>query len=58
MLIEASGLQAGDVNGRMRQYAQVLVTLNGGQPCIDLFVRQHPIIKCKSDFGNPLSCIV
>lgn len=52
-----NGLRAGDLDGRMRQYAEVLLTLNGGQSCIDLFVHDNPVLKAKDDFGNPMECI-
>ena len=58
MLIGNSGLRAGDLDGRMRQYAEVLLTLNGGQSCIDLFVRDNPVLKAKDDFGDPMDCIM
>lgn len=57
LLIDGSGLQAGDVDGSMRTYAQVLFTLNGGQSCIDIFVRKHPLIRRKDDLGDPMDCI-
>jgi len=51
------GFQAGDVEGRMRKYAHVLVTLNGGQAGIDLFIRQNNIFLGKERLGNPMECI-
>lgn len=51
------GLQAGDVEGRMRKYAYVLVTLNGGQPSIDHFIRQNHVFLQKERLGNPMDCI-
>ncbi|KAI9870489.1 MAG: F-box protein: endocytic membrane traffic, recycling ReCYcling 1, partial [Pleopsidium flavum] len=52
-----NGLQAGDVEGRMRKYAYVLVSLNGGQAGIDLFIRQNSIFLEKERLGSPMECI-
>ncbi|KAI9870487.1 MAG: F-box protein: endocytic membrane traffic, recycling ReCYcling 1 [Pleopsidium flavum] len=52
-----NGLQAGDVEGRVRKYAYVLVSLNGGQAGIDLFIRQNSIFLEKERLGNPMECI-
>ena len=51
------GCQAGDVEGKMRKYAHVLVTLNGGQACIDHFVRQNKIFLEKERLGDPMDCL-
>ena len=51
------GLDIGDVEGKMRKYAGVLVDLNGGQKAIDLFVGRNPIITEKRNLGNPMDCI-
>jgi len=51
------GCQAGDVEGKMRKYAHVLVTLNGGQACIDHFVRQNRVFLEKEKLGNPMDCL-
>lgn len=51
------GCQAGDVEGRMRKYAHVLVTLNGGQACIEHFIRQNRIFLDKEKLGNPMDCL-
>ena len=50
------GLRIGDVDGRMRKYAHVLVTLNGGQRAVDRFVSENPILRDKQQYGNPMDC--
>ncbi|KAE9963560.1 hypothetical protein BLS_009179 [Venturia inaequalis] len=51
------GMEAQDYDGRMRRYAHVLVTLNGGSAGIDVFIQNHPLITLKDNLGNPLSCL-
>ncbi|GAB7359469.1 hypothetical protein MBLNU230_g6116t1 [Neophaeotheca triangularis] len=46
-----------DVDGRMRRYAQVLVTLNGGAAVIDSFITSHPIMQRTLRLGKPLDCL-
>ena len=50
------GLRIGDVDGRMRKYALVLITLNGGQRAVDRFVSENPLLKDGQELGNPLDC--
>ncbi|KAF8252625.1 hypothetical protein K440DRAFT_631481 [Wilcoxina mikolae CBS 423.85] len=50
------GYESGDIDGRMRRYALVLITLNGGGPCIQLFVQKHPVLYEKEELGNPMDC--
>jgi len=51
------GCEANDIDGRMRRYAHVLVTLNGGSAGIDSFIHNNRIMLEKEKFGNPLECI-
>lgn len=51
------GLETGDVEGKMRKYAGVLVDLNGGQRAIDRFVGRNAIITGSRNLGNPMDCI-
>lgn len=51
------GYEAKDYDGRMRRYAKVLVSLNGGGPGIDTYIHNHPILLHKETFGNPLDCL-
>ncbi|PWW75161.1 hypothetical protein C7212DRAFT_358465 [Tuber magnatum] len=48
------GYETGDINGRMRRYANVLILLNGGQACVQLFVQKHPIMFERGELGNPM----
>ncbi|KAK2795038.1 hypothetical protein FQN50_009817 [Emmonsiellopsis sp. PD_5] len=52
-----SGYESGDIDGQMRKYAHVLVTLNGGHSAIEDFVRNNHLITQKEDFGSPADCI-
>lgn len=51
------GLDVGDIEGKMRKYAGVLVDLNGGRRAIDRFLDRNPIIVEKRNLGNPMDCI-
>jgi recyclin-1 len=50
------GFDGGDIDGRMKRYAHVLILLNGGQACIQLFVQKHPVLYEKEELGNPMDC--
>lgn len=50
------GYESADVDGCMKRYAHVLITLNGGQACIQLFVQKHPVLYEKEELGNPMDC--
>jgi recyclin-1 len=51
------GFDTGDIDGRMKRYAHVLILLNGGQACIQLFVQKHPVLyEKKEELGDPLDC--
>lgn len=51
------GYDAQDIDGRMKKYAQVLVTLNGGAAAIDSFIHNHPLMLHKERLGDPLDCL-
>lgn len=51
------GYEYWDVDGRMRRYAHVLHSLNGGSAAIDLFIQKHPIFNDREALGNPIDCI-
>ncbi|KAF2842872.1 hypothetical protein M501DRAFT_1012261 [Patellaria atrata CBS 101060] len=51
------GYETGDIDGRMRRYAHVLVTLNGGAAGIDTFIQNHSLLLHKDALGNPLDCL-
>ena len=50
------GLRIGDVDGRMRKYAHVLVTLNGGQRAIDRFLSENTLLRDGPQLGDPMDC--
>ncbi|KZF26845.1 secretion pathway protein Sls2/Rcy1 [Xylona heveae TC161] len=51
------GYEIGDVDGRMKRYAHVLVTLNGGQAAVELFIQKHALLAGRDKLGNPLDCL-
>ncbi|KAK5630749.1 hypothetical protein RRF57_006464 [Xylaria bambusicola] len=51
------GYEFWDVDGRMRRYAHVLHSLNGGSTAIDLFIQKHPIFNDREALGNPIDCV-
>jgi recyclin-1 len=51
------GLDAKDIDGRMRRYAYVLVTLNGGSAGIDTYIQNSQLMTSKESLGNPLDCL-
>jgi recyclin-1 len=52
-----TGMEERDIDGRMKRYANVLITLNGGAAGIDLFIQNHPLMAQKETLGNPLDCL-
>ncbi len=51
------GLVDGDVEGKMRKYAHVLASLNGGQKGVDMFLSRTRILSDKKSLGNPTDCL-
>ncbi|KAL9588654.1 MAG: hypothetical protein Q9203_002548 [Teloschistes exilis] len=51
------GLETNDIDGKLRKYANVLATLNGGQKGVELFVTNSPVVARKAELGNPLNCL-
>lgn len=51
------GAEARDFDGRMKRYASVLVTLNGGAAGIDSFIHNHPLLLEKEKLGTPTACL-
>jgi len=51
------GYEFWDIDGRMRRYAHVLYSLNGGTAATELFVQKHPIFNDRESLGNPIDCI-
>ena len=50
-------LDTGDVTGKMKKYADVLVYLNGGHSGVELFISRSSIIGSRYKLGNPLHCL-
>lgn len=50
-------LDAGDVTGKMRKYAHVLVYLNGGHSGVELLISRSSIIGSRYRLGNALDCL-
>ncbi|KAI9814783.1 MAG: F-box protein: endocytic membrane traffic, recycling ReCYcling 1 [Pycnora praestabilis] len=50
------GCLNGDVEGKMRRYAHILVVLNGGQAGVELFIKSNAVIVEKKKFGDPMEC--
>ena len=51
------GLVDGDIEGKMRKYAHVLGSLNGGQKGVDMFLSRTRILSEKRSLGNPMDCL-
>ncbi|KAF2176678.1 secretion pathway protein Sls2/Rcy1 [Zopfia rhizophila CBS 207.26] len=51
------GYEYKDFDGRMKRYAHVLVTLNGGAAGVDSFIHNHPLMLDKDKLGNPADCL-
>ncbi|KAI2473730.1 exocyst complex component Sec10-like protein [Annulohypoxylon bovei var. microspora] len=51
------GYEFWDVDGRMRRYAHIMHTLNGGNAAVDLFIHKHPILNDRGILGNPMECV-
>jgi recyclin-1 len=52
-------MQNNDVSGRMRRYAYVLYTLNGGAAAADAFIESNIVMRRARDgaYGRPRDCI-
>jgi recyclin-1 len=51
------GYETDDIDDRMKKYAHVLYTLNGGGSAIELFIHHNHIITKKSELGRLNDCI-
>lgn len=51
------GYESNDIDGRMKRYAHVLVTLNGGSAGIDTYIHNHPLMVNREKLGDPLECL-
>ncbi|KAK5943680.1 F-box protein: endocytic membrane traffic, recycling ReCYcling 1 [Knufia obscura] len=52
-----SGYEFKDIEGRMKQYAHVMHTLNGGQSSVDLFLNDNRLLSRRSEFGSVSDCV-
>ncbi|KAL2868749.1 exocyst complex component Sec10 family protein [Aspergillus lucknowensis] len=51
------GYETDDIDDRMKKYAQVLYSLNGGGSAAELFIHHNHIVTKKSDLGKITDCI-
>ncbi|KAK7536726.1 secretion pathway protein Sls2/Rcy1 [Phyllosticta citricarpa] len=51
------GYHSQDIEGRMKKYAHVLITLNGGAAALDTFIHNHALMLDKEKLGDPLQCL-
>ena len=51
------GVQAEDVEGDMRKFANILVSLNEGSSAVDVFIRRSSIISNKQSLGRPIDAL-
>ncbi|KAL9630474.1 MAG: hypothetical protein Q9164_006398 [Protoblastenia rupestris] len=50
-------IESRDVDGKMRKYAHVLVSLDGGAKGLEMFIDSNPVIRERSSFGDPVYCL-
>lgn len=51
------GIDAGDIEGKLRKYAHVLFNLNGGQKGVEIFISRSALLNEKVRFGRPVACL-
>ena len=51
------GYEYRDIQGRMKQYARVMYTLNGGQSSVEMFLHDNRLIVQKASLGSATDCI-
>lgn len=51
------GIDAGDIEGKMRKYAHVLFNLNGGHKSVEIFFSRSALLHDKIQFGRPIACL-
>ncbi|KAK4931846.1 F-box protein: endocytic membrane traffic, recycling ReCYcling 1, partial [Elasticomyces elasticus] len=52
-----SGYEYKDIEGRMKQYAQVMYILDGGQTGVNMFLSENKLLAKKSQFGSVTDCV-
>lgn len=54
-----TGFDENDIDGRVKKFAKVLVTLNGGESCVQLFIQKNQLVYDRvgdaSEFLDPIS---
>lgn len=51
------GIDAGDIEGKLRKYAHVLFNLNGGHKGVEIFISRSVVLNEKARFGRPIACL-
>lgn len=51
------GIDAGDIEGKLRKYAHVLFNLNGGHKSVEIFIARSALLNEKIQFGRPFACL-
>lgn len=51
------GIDAGDIEGKMRKYAHVLFNLNGGHKSVKIFLSRSALLNDRVRFGRPIACL-
>ena len=51
------GIDAGDIEGKLRKYAHVLFNLNGGHKGVEIFISRSALLNEKVRFGRPIACL-
>ncbi|PWY94946.1 hypothetical protein BO94DRAFT_483301 [Aspergillus sclerotioniger CBS 115572] len=51
------GYETEDIDDRMRKYAHVLYTLNGGDSAVELFIHHNHLVTRRSELGKVSDCI-
>lgn len=51
------GYETEEIDDRMRKYAHVLYTLNGGTSAVELFLHHNHLVTRRSEFGKVTDCI-
>ena len=47
-------IEARDVQGKMKKYAHVLTSLDGGTKAVEMIIETSPVIMRRSQFGDPV----
>ena len=50
-------IETGDAEGKMKKYAHVLTSLDGGAKAVEIIIEASPVIRERSKFGDPVYCL-